>query len=372
VKLEDDFESLPALETALHSKKLTGTTRVTLSALLTDRGALELFLTTVQLPPERWQLKFALAADAAPLPPPPESDRVAAEPLPPRIKDACRDITRVFHEKSEAAKAKGLRAQLETVLGARGTWSATTCRVLVDELLDCNKFTQSAEHELAWLRLVGWCLRPGYGAPGDRDRVSKLRERSPKLAFPSKGQWGEWWILWRRVAGGLDRTEQRALAAEVLQALKGPGGLGQAEMPALLGALERGTAADKEQAGEQLWTRLPAGPFFPLGRLGARALLQGEPRDVVSRERASQWLEKLLALDWEKAEGAPFAAAMIARLTGDASRDVPEALRASVAKRLIASKAPARWSDMVLRVESLSDSDAGRLLGDALPPGLSL
>ncbi len=93
---------------------------------------------------------------------------------------------------------------------------------------------------------------------------------------------------------------------------------------------------------------------------------------MVSRERAEQWLEKLLALDWAKAEGAAFAAALIARVTGDATRDLAEPLRLAVSKRLVASGAPARWSDMVTRVQTLSESDAGRLLGDALPPGLSL
>jgi hypothetical protein len=87
---------------------------------------------------------------------------------------------------------------------------------------------------------------------------------------------------------------------------------------------------------------------------------------------AERWLRRLLELDWEKSEGAAFAAASIARLTGDPSRDVSPAVRAQVADGLARLKAPPSWIDLVLRPSDLAEGDVKRVLGEALPVGLRL
>ncbi|HET6582438.1 MAG TPA: hypothetical protein VFG69_03300, partial [Nannocystaceae bacterium] len=94
--------------------------------------------------------------------------------------------------------------------------------------------------------------------------------------------------------------------------------------------------------------------------------------DVVPPAIAQSWLERLLALDLDKAEGASFALASIARMTGDAHVDVSAAVRQSVAARLTKAKAPASWIDMVLRPAELSEGDRGRVFGDSLPVGLRM
>jgi molecular chaperone DnaK (HSP70) len=353
-----DMETLQPLETALHSAQKTDLARVTLSASVSEQGAIDVHLTTVALPPERWRLSFALS------PPNPKTAEVApAANTPLRLNEALREIDRVLSAKSDPSRAKVLRAQMETMLGERGTWTAATCRALSDSLLCASKVSQSAEHELVWLRLIGWCLRPGYGAPGDAERIEQLVERLKAPAFPSKGQWSEVWIVWRRVAGGLDRPTQERIYAETIR-----GGGSGGEVPALIAALER--VQDKEPAGEEIWKRLPNGPFYPIGRLGARVLLVGG--DIVPPTAAEAWLVRLLAVDWKKTEGAAFAAAMLARMSGDASRDVSFAMREAVIARLKKAASPARWIEMVSTATRMDDSDASRLLGDALPAGLRL
>jgi hypothetical protein len=340
-----------------------------LSCALTEHGAIEIYVTTIALPPERWRLRFALSPASEPVVE--AAQKAPGAAFPPRFVDARRELTRVLGAKSDVGRVKALRGALESALGARGTWSLDVCRALADALLEVERAPESAEHELAWLRLAGWCLRPGYGAPGDEQRVQRLVTRLVRgPVFPSKGQWGELWIAWRRVAAGIERGEQQRLFSEVLQLLSGPGGKGQAEMPALLAALERVPPLDKARAGELLWQRLPAGPFWPIGRLGARALVRAEATDVVPADRAEAWLARLLALDLGKAEGAAFAAAMIARLTGDPRRDLSDAARAAATKRLTEVGAPARWIALVTTATALDESDTGRLLGDALPAGL--
>ena len=75
--------------------------------------------------------------------------------------------------------------------------------------------------------------------------------------------------------------------------------------------------------------------------------------------------------EWEAlVEPAAFAAAQIARMSGDRSRDLSPELRQQVARRLAASKAPASWAAMVQSAVQLDEADQRRSFGEALPPGL--
>jgi hypothetical protein len=109
-----------------------------------------------------------------------------------------------------------------------------------------------------------------------------------------------------------------------------------------------------------------------LGRIGARQPLYGGLHQVVPPEIAAQWLELLLALDWDEIEPAAFAATQIARATGDRARDVAPALRDRVLQRLLANRAPDAWITLVRDVTPLTEADARRVFGESLPVGLKL
>jgi hypothetical protein len=141
----------------------------------------------------------------------------------------------------------------------------------------------------------------------------------------------------------------------------------------LAAVLERIGVDDKQALGELLFERADKlGSHWPLGRVGARVPFRGDKSDVVLPSIAETWLHRLLTLDLAKAEGASFALASIARMTGDARVDVSAAVRQDVAARLAKAKAPASWIDMVLRPAELSEGDRGRVFGDSLPVGLRL
>jgi hypothetical protein len=340
------------------------------------------FLATVQLPPQRWQLEFALEA------PPPAREAAAAatttkaEKLPERFGDARRLIERIFSRpepETSVEPAKKLPNDLDDLLGPRGEWTAATCRALADVALErAGNRGRSEAHELAWLRLVGWCLRPGVGAEGDGSRVAAMwRLRGEGLKHPSKGNFSEWWIVFRRIAQGLDPTEQRALFAEIAPWLgptpptTGTRLHAAAEMMQLAAALERVPGAAKEQAGT--WFLAKPTSWLTLGRLGNRVPSSGyDPSLVVRVSVATGWLEKILTLDWAKAEGASFAAVLLARRSPQASTDVDATLRERVAERLRAIKASASWQDLLTRPAAASAKDAARILGDSLPAGLRL
>jgi hypothetical protein len=376
---EEELERLPAMETVIRDREGgQGAVPVTLKATLTEAGALEVYLVTVALPPRRWRVPFALATAAQEDP----GEEEAGEDEPAAEVDEARGVLARLMSSDDPKRVKAVRRDLEQRLGPRGQWSAATCRALWEGIIAVEGDRgRSGEHELNWLRLCGWCLRPGFGAPGDEERLDRLwavRERG--LMQPSKANWVQWWILWRRVAPGLDAQRQLALYEDVAPFLwrpakppPGPHKHGPVEMMQLLAALELLPVEAKIASGDLLLERAKKiGSYWPLGRVGARALVRADPGLVVPPDVAARWLRRVLELDWSQAEGASFAAASMARLIGDPARDVDPALRKDVADRLTKAKAPAPFIDMVLRPSALGEGDLRSVLGESLPVGLRL
>jgi len=383
---DDELEPLPPLETLMRdpSGRTTAGARtmpVTITSTLTEAGALEIFLVTVDLPPRRYRLDFVLRREA-PAPAPGEPTTAVAK-RDPELPKALAIVDAAF-AKGDVGQAKQVRAALEKVLGPRGQWSAASCRVIADRCLEhIDGGTSTEPVELHWMRLLGWCLRPGFGMPDDERRIATMWARhEPGPRHRSKANWPEWWILWRRIAAGLGVDQQRALFGELRPWLwrsgdgkppPGPHKHGPIEMMQLASALERIAAADKQSLGELLLERADKlGSYWPLGRVGARVPFGGERTNVVPPAVAETWVRRLLALDLEQAEGASFALASIARMTGDPELDVAKSLRDDVADRLAKAKASASWIDMVRRPTELSEGDRGRVFGDSLPVGLRI
>ena len=89
-------------------------------------------------------------------------------------------------------------------------------------------------------------------------------------------------------------------------------------------------------------------------------------------EAATTWLDTLLTLDWKRVEGAAAAAANLARLSGDRTRDLSLESRERVLARLDAFQAPPSWIARVREVVALDEAGTQAAFGDALPPGLKL
>jgi hypothetical protein len=286
---------------------------------------------------------------------------------------------------------KTLRADLEKILGAREKWPMPLLRELFGALLaGVKRRRRSADHERVWFNLVGYTLRPGVGYPLDDFRVRQLFsifEQGVQFA-PEAQNWSEWWTLWRRVAGGLDDAQQEQVLGAIDWYLhpptprprsrpSGPKALGYDDMVRLAASLERISAASKERIGGWILERLGqhgegAFGWWALGRIGARVPLYGSAHSVVSRAHAEAWLRAVLALDFRAVEPAAFAATMLARRSGDRSRDIDAPLAAETARRLRAHGAPEAWPKLVEEVAVLGQDTVARLLGESLPPGLAL
>ncbi len=105
-----------------------------------------------------------------------------------------------------------LPAKLEQALGlGRNSWPLSAIRKLADRMLElAEERKRSAAHEARWLNLCGFCLRPGFGFPGDDFRIEQARRiYAAGLQFANQVQNEiEWWIFWGRVAGGLNKNQQ--------------------------------------------------------------------------------------------------------------------------------------------------------------------
>ena len=384
-----DFVRLPPIATVVDAKAGGDAreTPVKLTASLTEVGTLEMHCIATDDAARRWRLEFQLRGDA------PGHGDDAASARHPRLDQAIELIERSFGSKAAGVAPKDtrrLRAQLEQVLGARETWDVALARELFDALLArARRRRRSADHERAWLNLAGYCLRPGFGHPLDAWRIEQLWPLfDDGIQYVTDGQvWSEWWTLWRRVAGGLDDDAQ-AQVRDAIAFLEpsddkrrklpfDPGKVGPADMTRLSASLERLPVERKVELAERLIAQLqkPAERAlcaWALGRIGARRPFYGSAHSVVPEEVAGGWLDALFALDWKQVEPAAFAAAQIARMTGDRSRDLPDVTRDAVIKRLSAANASPAWIDMVREAIAFDEADTVRVFGETLPAGLKL
>ena len=369
---------------------------VSLVAALTEIGTLEVGCVHAETG-RRWQLELSLRSGGGR-----DGDGDVAQrvgQLHPRFGEAKELIQRIYGKAKKGSVApkprdvKRLRVELEKVLGPRETWETPLLRELFGQLLaGAKNRRRSVDHERMWFHLAGWTLRPGHGYPVDEWRIRQMKPLvdQPVQFAPEAQNWSEWWILWRRIAGGLSPEVQNALARQVEFYLQppadkrqprkrppGPKKLGYEDMVRLVGALEQLEPELKAKLGGWLVERLEKHgenpqTWWTVGRLGARVPFHGSAHRVVPRHVVTQWLDKAMTFDFANAPDAAFAAALMARLSGDRERDLSEATRLRVIERLEAAKAPVSWVQMVREVSTLAAADERRLLGDSLPPGLRL
>jgi molecular chaperone DnaK (HSP70) len=386
---EDRFLPLPPLAVAFDRDSAQGGAEqaVRIAASLTEIGTLDLHCVAVDDPERRWSIEFQLRRSAP-------SSVLGEVRRHPRLDEALEKIHLVFGKKAKTADPKGikgLRSDLEKTLGPRGDWDTPLLRELFGALLEgLPHRRRSAEHERLWFSLVGYCLRPGFGYPLDDWRVEQIFAiYEHGLQFVNESQnWAEWWTLWRRVAGGLDEAAQLTVFGDLADIINPEtvkrGNLATLakkrsyeDMVRLAAVLERLPAPTKTELGGWLLQRLsrpsePPESWWALGRIGARVPFHGSTHNVVPRPAAEDWLDKVLNRDFKKELHPGFAAALLARMSGDRERDIDPALRQRVIERLRAAKAPESWIAMVSEVKELTEADEKRIFGEALPPGLKL
>jgi hypothetical protein len=294
---------------------------------------------------------------------------------------------------------KELPRALETALeAARADWPTGLCRRLFEFLAEVAEQRRRAPQHLSrWYHLVGYCLRPGFGDSLDRFRVDQLWKLMHALGRAEPGKpaakvfegGADYWIMWRRVAGGLNPQLQQALADRLRPLLlpgkgKGsiikPGANELAEMWRAVASLERLDGKQKEALAQALLRQVRKSPvptyaFWALTRIGARVLLYGPLNAVVHHQVVEGWLEQLVRFqsghESEQTQWA-FCLAQIARKTGQRALDIDDSHRKSVLEVLRALPVPPHWAQMVDEVVELEGEEQNQMFGEALPIGLRL
>ena len=296
---------------------------VRLTAAFTETGTLELWCESVTTE-HRWRLSFNLRSTEVE-PESEDDDETPAEADQVVVADeavhaAERLIRETFQGGGDPASPDVLAGALENALGhAKHAWPLPVLRSLADVLLRSveGRTEGSLGHEVRWLNLVGFCTRPGTGAPLDPWRVSELRKvYLAGIAFPrdTQGQ-VEWLVLWQRVAAGFTTGQQKELAQRVI----GQIGIGQKkpiapQHPHRARGVEtvgepratrcRRTGQTRRRARETAPARTAnTARLWALGRIGARTPLYGPLNVVVSPHAAELWIEALLGFQGDHGGG---------------------------------------------------------------------
>jgi hypothetical protein len=353
---------------------------VKLGARLTEIGTLETWCES-KISDNRWRLQFELRKAAAEQPGERKAAAVVSEQ---GVKSSLELIAAVFSPSAKSPLApEEVPAKLEQTMGlGRNSWPLSAIRQLADAFVavaDGRK--KSPAYEIRWLNLCGFCLRPGFGYPGDDFRIEQVRR-----LFASGVTYGnqvqseiDWWIFWGRLAGGLNRNQQTDIYQR-LSAFLLPRGSKKPQRinPALLREMWRTAASlellpigTKTELGEALIKRLKTGDFkeselWCLSRLGARRLFYGPINLAIPPATVTRWVEALLVVP-----AAGEALAAMARRTEDPTRDLAPATR-EIVKRKLEKLPHAERLLAVLEGEEEDDRTLGRIFGEELPSGLVL
>ncbi|WP_117234671.1 Hsp70 family protein [Vibrio maerlii] len=359
---------------------------VQLACQLTEVGTLKIECVNSEDDSKRWELEFEVRNQKA--------EEESEAKLHPRLPECKELIARIYSGNKKSAdgnEIKTLAKDLEKKLGKRDEWDFVTLRQLFDTFAQGRKRRRRSEqHEKNWLRLAGYSMRPGFGDATDSWRIEQIWALYQQgIQFKNHQGWSDWWVFWRRIAGGLNQEQQETILADIAKylhpgAMKNPQSakaaqeMGYEAMVRLAASLENLDVEDKSLLATWFLSKainqnqFEQAHWWALGRLASRTPLYGSQHSVIPREQAEQWLPKLLEQNWQKEPMVAFATVMICRKTGDRLFDISDDFRQQVLSKLEQSKVPASWIELVKDVKELSQSESKRVFGDALPSGLTL
>ncbi len=392
---EGEFSLLPPITTLFSEGDGQGDLEVQLEGELTAIGTVELASVELHPPPERaarrFRLAFELRANEAATAPgvPPAPSR----PPPARLPEALEAIRRVFGETRPdvaARESKDLPRELERLLGERRSWTVEVNRALFDVIAEGRAVRRRSEdHERVFWMLAGYCLRPGFGAPLDEQRIARLVPLFEAGITGTAGSrnWQQFWIAWRRIVAGLrEETQGRLLAllgpfwAPRELNLKRSKSLKPAEptheLLELSASLERLPTEGRVALGDWLIERTfhdrDAKLWSAIGSIGARVPGYASAHFVVPARSAETWLDHLLRERWHEVPTAAVTAAQLARVTDDRTRDISSTLRTEVVRRLEAIQAEPSLVLSVKQFVPLVEAERAAWFGEELPAGFRL
>ena len=220
---DEEITVLPPIRTVLRFGKKASAQLlpVRLGVHLTEIGTLELWCESQQTP-HRWQLQFDVRQEGEP-----EAQLAPGETLDAELIETAQEKIRATFQGGDAISQnppEKLVKELTAILDlGKEKWPTSAIRKLADTLIEYKEGRMlTPQHEARWLNLLGFCLRPGFGDPVDEWRLKEAWKLYPQgLEFHRQAQnRSEWWIFWRRVAGGLTAGQQLHIYQQLAPSLQ--------------------------------------------------------------------------------------------------------------------------------------------------------
>ena len=386
VEIDDSFTSMPSLETIISFGKNAGKKKipVKIKAGYTEMGSLAMWCNSM-VSDHKWKLQFQLR-DKSPNIKSIGDGEVFSQEI---VDKACLLIDESFLKRSARSDdIKGIVKLIEKQVGKKKIkWPLGFLRAMVDRLiLNSKAIAVSPEHEVRWLNLTGFCMRPGFGDAFDEERIKKLwKIYLSGLNFPKQKQNRlEWWIFLRRISGGFNAGQQRQFFQNIIQyIIKEKGSKIKIapqeylELWMAIANLERLLVKDKVVLAKALLKEFKPGKtqsqlFWSLSRIGAREPLYGSVDRVVPPKEVSNWVRRILKIDWKKNSSVLEMIAQLVRKTNDRTRDIdPEFLKV-VLQWLSEQGVKDDAVTLVKTRVELAAKEQGKIFGESLPAGLVL
>lgn len=396
----EQMTSLPPIRTVLTTRRKGEEDVVSarISARLTEIGTLELWCEQADSS-RRWQLQFDVRSAT-------ETDRTTHDGLAEQTGIVDDEMVRVaqaaIHDAFDSRSKippDGLPKQIATRLGVhRHEWPPSLLRAMWAALMEHEDARRrSPQHEVRWLNLCGYCLRPGFGMAADDWRVEELwKTLRGKLVHASPACVTEWRILCRRIAGGLSAGRQHQLVSGLIAQIRQKhrqqkAGKGKsadyastsheaAEIWRLLGSLELLDNSVRTELGSMILdflNRSSSEPIRPallwaIGRMGARVPAYAPLNCVLPVSTAENWARGILNLRSSIEPAVQLCLMQLCRKTDDRYRDISNSLRDQVLSELENHSAKPQWIELIRERGRLQSEEAGLIMGESLPVGLRI
>jgi len=384
VEIDDSLTCLPPIQTVVQYGKKGVKTKipVRIESDYTEIGTLALWCRSL-ISNHRWKLQFQLRDALTPV------DITDKEIFEDSIVDEVRSyVGSIFSDRTDSSALKNLSKVIIKKVGrSRERWPLGFIRRISDELIKLVETrTLGPEHESRWLNLTGFCMRPGFGDGFDEYRVKSLWKIHKHGAIHSKNAQvcSEWWILWRRVAGGLSAGQQRQFLQELAPIIMPKKGTKsrvphqeRLEIWMAVANMERLLVKDKIQWGRMLLSEIKPKKCKPqylwsLSRIGARELLYGPVDRVIPSEEISSWIEEILSKTWRNPKPVGMAIAQLARKTGDRMRDLDSSIIGIIIDWMNQYDISGPHIKFLEDVVPMAKSEENAIFGETLPSGLVL
>ncbi len=395
----EQMRPLPPIRTALKAKSRNEKrdVPVKLRVGLTEIGTIELSCHQVD-DPRSWKLQFdvrsATQTDVTSHEGTGETEGFIDE----ETWQACEAaIANVFDADANEKPKTIVNAITTAVELPKQEWPMSLLRRIWDALIqrDAGR-RKSAAHEARWLNLLGYSLRPGYGVALDDWRVTETwRSINGKLAHGTPAIRNESLILWRRLAGGLSRGQQAAIAEPLLASVRAMAKkmTGQkvkagnvllrpeesVEVWRLLGSMELLSPTVKQEIGKLIIELIDKPKLKPardamvwaIGRIGQRKPLYGPLNCVVDAAIVEDWLLRFLAIE-SPSPIEQLAVVQLSRKVNDRYRDLDDQLRTKIIGWLERCSANPTFTELVEQGGMFDTEQQGKIFGESLPQGLRL